>query len=241
MKGGAPRAVWLVLYADPMLVSARCAAERLNQAGRPCHLVWNPLSGEMAQLIPAVRAARALGWRDWPGSADGPAWRLAQRTGCRPVPRLPSGNPATPAARDGLPSVNTEGRICLQIGVIGQAWAPFTDGPVARLQEIVSWLDSWEIPRGWPAGRPTAFPASGTGGLGRASSAQQSRRNWARGGHFGCSQVPGSGCPGPGAIDIDRLTSPQPVPATAGPLGSPARISAMTAQPWLMAARSAMP
>lgn len=44
MKGGAPRAVWLVLYANPLLVSARAAAERLIRLGRPCHLVWNPLS-----------------------------------------------------------------------------------------------------------------------------------------------------------------------------------------------------
>jgi hypothetical protein len=29
---------------------------------------------------------------------------------------------------------------------------------------------------------------------------------WARGGHFGASQVPGCGNAGPGAIDIDRLT-----------------------------------
>src|SRR5579885_1092428 len=75
LKGGAPRAVWLVLHADPITVPARDAAERLLELGRPCHLGWNPLSGEVTQLIPAVRAGRALGWTagsdgmrpgDWP-------------------------------------------------------------------------------------------------------------------------------------------------------------------------------
>jgi hypothetical protein len=77
LKGGAPRAVWLVLHADPITVSARDAAERLIELGRPCHLVWNPLSGEVAQLIPVVRAARALGWADgprWESRSAGPGW-----------------------------------------------------------------------------------------------------------------------------------------------------------------------
>ncbi|HEY8043743.1 MAG TPA: hypothetical protein VIF35_05725, partial [Streptosporangiaceae bacterium] len=77
LKGGAPRVVWLVLHADPMTVSARAATEHLIQLGRPPHLVWNPLSGEVTQLIPAVRAGRALGWaggpRWGPGTA-GPGW-----------------------------------------------------------------------------------------------------------------------------------------------------------------------
>ena len=61
LKGGAPRAVWQALGADPRMVSARSAAQRLEQLGRPCHLVWNPLCGEIVQLVPIVRAARSLG------------------------------------------------------------------------------------------------------------------------------------------------------------------------------------
>ena len=60
MKGGAPRAVWLTLDADPHLISALSAAQRLSQLGRPCHLVWNPLTGEAVQLIPIVRAGCSL-------------------------------------------------------------------------------------------------------------------------------------------------------------------------------------
>ena len=77
LKGGAPRAVWLVLHADPMTVSARAAAEHLIELGRPSHLVWNPLSGDVAQLIPVVRAGRALGWDGgphWEPRSAGLSW-----------------------------------------------------------------------------------------------------------------------------------------------------------------------
>jgi hypothetical protein len=214
MKGGAPRAVWFVLYADPLLLSAHTAAEQLIQLGRPCHLVWNPLSGEVTQLIPVVRAARCLGWADRTGGAGGfggpapvggpgptgaagPGWARSPGRWDRPGPL--ASEPTAPAARDGLAGVNTEGRVCAQIAVIGHPRAPFTDGPVAHLHEIVSWLDSWHVKRGWPAGRPPAFP-------GDTRAARQSRRDWSRGGHFGASQVPGCTCAGPGAIDIERLT-----------------------------------
>ena len=315
LKGGAPRAVWLVLHADPVTVSARDAAERLIELGRPCHLVWNPLSGEVAQLIPVIRAGRALGWADgpqqgprsaglgwggqpgwgsgcgWadpagrPGRSGGPDWAAtatgrsratgrrttsgrSSRTGPGPGldagPRLdpwggldaghrldprfgraadgrgggPPEEPIAPSARDGLAGVNNEGRVCAQIGVVGHGWAPFTTGPVRRAREIVSWLDSWHVARGWPAGHPAPFPGSARPG-------QQRRRAWARGGHFGASQVPGCSGSGPGAIDIERLTGPltggqRVAPAPRVP-GSPARISAMTWQPRLTAARSAAP
>jgi hypothetical protein len=320
LKGGAPRAVWLVLHADPMTVSARDAAEHLIELGRPCHLVWNPLSGEVAQLIPVVRAGRALGWadgprwgpesaglgwgpgpeagqpggdsgcgwpetpspaepegQDWAGDSDwmqpgdwthnhpwaqepdwtqDPGWTLGtgsthgadwtqgigwtHGSGGRPMAAAvgrPPEEPIAPPARDGLAGVNNEGRVCAQIGVIGYGWAPFTTRPVRRAREIVSWLDSWHVARGWPAGRPAPFPGSARPG-------QQRRRDWARGGHFGASQVPGCNGSGPGAIDIERLTGPvtaqRGAPAARAP-GSPARISAMTWQPRLTAARSAAP
>ncbi len=322
LKGGAPRAVWLVLHADPMSVSARAAAEHLIELGRPSHLVWNPLSGDVAQLIPAVRAGRALGWaggphwgprsaglgwgpapgwgqpgrgagsggaeaadqgpgsgagRPWAGDSDwhqrnrwasghgwaqepdwdedpdrtlNPAWthgadwtpgagwthgrgRRQQAT----VAARPPGEPIAPPARDGLAGVNTEGRACVQIGVIGHAWAPFTDGPLLRLREIVSWLDSWHVARRWPAGRPSPFP-------GTIRPGHQRRRNWAHGGHFGACQVPGCRGAGPGAIDIERLTGSLSGQRGATPArgpGNPARIPAMTWQPRLTPARSAAP
>ncbi len=68
------------------------------------------------------------------------------------------------------------------------------------LPGILDWLDSWGIPRRWPAGPPVAYPPGHAGG--------GSRRLWASGGHFGASQVPGWTAAGPGEIDIERLTGP---------------------------------
>ena len=195
LKGGAPRVVWGVLGADPRTESARSAAQRLDRAGRSSHLVWNPLHGEIVQLIPVVRAACSLS----------PSPELAARYG---QPR--------PAA---IPAINSEGRISVQIRVVASAEEPFTDGPLARLAEIMAWLDSWGIPRIWPAGRPASFP--------ECHRSVRSRRLWARGGHFGESQVPGVSAVGPGAIDIERLTGRSaraiPPPGAAGidPAGQP--------------------
>jgi hypothetical protein len=173
LKGGAPRVVWHTLGADPQEVSARSAAQRLDQGGHPSHLVWNPHNGEIIQLIPIVRAARSLR----PADPLGPTtWPAAVRAG----------------------DVNAEGRACVQICVVAQEDEPFTDGPMAGRREILSWLDSWGIPRSWPAGRPAPFP--------ECHAVVRSRRLWARGGHFGASQVPGLVATGPGAIEPERLT-----------------------------------
>ena len=83
--------VWLTLGADPRVVSVCSAAQRLNQEDRPCHLVWDPLTGDIAQLLPIVRAGCALGT---PEHLD----------------YAPDQLPHRPA------SVNREGRLCVQIG-----------------------------------------------------------------------------------------------------------------------------
>jgi hypothetical protein len=174
LKGGAPRVVWHALEADPRQVSARSAAQRLDQAGHPGHLVWNPHNGEIIQLIPIVRAGRSLGPADGRGTAR---W-------------------SEPDAGDG--NVNAEGRVCVQICVVARAGEPFTAGPMIGRREILAWLDGWAISRSWPAGPPAPFPECHT--------SARSRRLWARGGHFGASQVPGLTETGPGAIDPERLT-----------------------------------
>lgn len=197
MKGGAPRVVWLTLGADPQLISAHSAAERLNQLGRPCHLVWNPLTGQTVQLIPIVRAALALGAGsdiDYEGPADA-------TPGAYPAGLL------TAQPNDGAADVHTEGRLCVQVGVVGSGRAPFTSGPMTGVRAILDWLDSWQITRCWPAGRPVPF--------GHAHAAVRSRRLWACGGHFGASQVPCCLAAGPGAIDLERLTG-APIPLARG-------------------------
>lgn len=181
LTGGAPRAVWLTLGTVPGAVSVQSAAQRLIGECRPCHLIWDPVTGEIAQLISILRAGRAL------GAADHLDW-------------------APDRVRDHPENVNAEGRICAQIGVLGHPGEPFTNGMLAGIDRIVSWLDSWGVPRRWPAGRPARYCA----GLPAAAviADRRSRAAWARGGHFGASQVPGCGNCGPGAIDIDQITGP---------------------------------
>ena len=211
LGGGAPRVVWMTLGADPRAISVWSAAQRLNQENRPCHLVWDPLTGDIAQLVPIVRAACALG----------PPEHLEY-------------------APDRLPyrqsRVNREGRLCVQVGVLGSPREPFTGYPMLGLAEILGWFDSWQIPRRWPAGPPTPF---------RQAARSRSRALWARGGHFGASQVPDCDNIGPGGIDIDQLarvdttlvgqlTEPQhvnPPPIRLGPRASHAFSAAASLSP----------
>jgi hypothetical protein len=195
LSGGAPRVVWLTLGADPRHVSVASAAQRLNQEDRPPHLVWDPLTGDVAQLLPIVRAGCALGT---PEHLD----------------YAPDQLPYRPSA------VNREGRLCVQIGVLGSAREPFTSYPMIGLAAILSWLDTWQIPRRWPAGQPAPF---------RQLARPRSRALWARGGHYGASQVPGCDSIGPGGIDIDHFTSldtlARDLPDPPRTNGSPIRLS----------------
>ena len=212
LGGGAPRAVWLTLGSPARAISVQSAAQRLVAEHRPCHLVWNPSTGEIAQLISVLRAGRAL------GAPDRLDW--------------------TPARIQARPeNVNAEGRVCVQIGVLALAAEPFTSGPLIGVEAIMSWLDSWGVSRRWPGGPPSggwaehgrargsvgavggigAVGAVGAvGGFGAVGAAEGGRAAWARGGHFGASQVPGCAHVGPGAIDIHRLTG-------SGPHGRPVR------------------
>ena len=192
--GGAPRAVWLTLGASAGAVSVQSAAARLIADRRPCHLIWDPLTGDIAQLISVLRAGRAL------GAADHLDWAPGQ------VKAQPE-------------SVNAEGRVCVQIGVLGQPGQPFTGGPLVGVEMIVSWLDSWGVPRRWPAGRPEAY--RGETPVTAALVDRRSRVDWARGGHFGASQVPQCDNGGPGAIDIDRITGPHGLQVRARGLPAP--------------------
>jgi hypothetical protein len=183
LKGGAPRAVWLTLGVRPGAVSVQSAAERLKDEGRPCHLIWDPVTGDIAQLISILRAGRAL------GTPECLSWRGHDRV-------------------DRVPAVSSEGRICAQIGVLAGPGEPFTSGPMPGLAAILGWLDAWNVPRRWPAGPPAA---NGT------LAGPRSRVRWARGGHFGASQVPECESLGPGAIDTDRLTGAHLAPVIRAP------------------------
>ena len=212
LKGGAPRTVWQALGSDPRTVSARSAAQSLDQVKRASHLVWNPLSGEIVQLIPVVRAGRSLGWPEGVEQLCHPDSEQLRTQGAR----SPGPAPGT------LSEINAEGRLCVQICVVAFAWEPFTSGPMAGLREILDWLDSWAMPRTWPAGRPAPFPH------GHAS--YRNRRLWARGGHFGASQVPDWTAAGPGAVDVERLTGRRRATALPDPAPLHAAAHAAAAQ-----------
>ena len=170
LTGGAPRVVWLTLGAGPRVVSAWSAAQRLNQENRPPHLVWDPLTGDIAQLLPIVRAGGLLGT---PEDLEYAPDKLPHRQA----------------------GVSREGRLCVQIAVLGSAKDPFTSYQMIGLGDILGWLDSWQIPRRWP-GQLAPF---------RQATRPRSRALWALGGHFGASQVPDCESIGPGGIDIDQL------------------------------------
>jgi len=138
LRGGAPRVVWQALGADPRLISAHSAAQRLDQDGRPPHLVWNPLSGDIAQLIPVVRAGCLLG-----------APESLEYGRSDPGPSLAD-------------AANREGRLCVQVGVVAWAQQPFTGGPMYGVERILGWLHSWGVPWRWPAGRPAPFAQTRT-------------------------------------------------------------------------------
>ena len=89
----------------------------------------------------------------------------------------PTGLNAPPPA-----AANRQGRLCVQIGVVGWAQEPFTDGPMHGVERILSWLHSWHVPWRWPAGRPAPFA--------QARAAERSHAAWSRGGHFGASRLP---------------------------------------------------
>jgi hypothetical protein len=195
LTGGAPRAVWLTLGTALGAVSVQSAAQRLIGERRPCHLVWDPVTGDLAQLVSALRAGRAL------GAADHLDW-------------------APGRVRAHSEKVNAEGRVCVQIGVLGHPGQPFTGGTLIGIEAIVSWLDSWGVSRRWPAGRPERYclelPSATPAVAGR-----RSRVTWARGGHFGASQVPGCDNAGPGSIDLDRITGPHGLQARARGVPAP--------------------
>ena len=114
LGGGAPRAVWQAAGADPAVVSARSVAERLTELDQASHLTWNPLTGEIIQLISVLRAGRSLG---------GPEGLAPQG------PARAADSAAPPPAAE---PVNAEGRVCVQICVVAFAWDPFTAGPHDR-------------------------------------------------------------------------------------------------------------
>ena len=194
LGGGAPRVVWMTLGADPRVVSVWSAAQRLNEENRP----------PSSRLGSADRRHRAAA-----AHRPGPAARWAPPSISTTRPdRLPHRSP----------SVNHEGRLCVQIGVLGSAQGTVHQLPDARAGRDPRLARLLADPTALAGRAPAPY---------RQAARPRSRARWALGGHFGASQVPDCHSIGPGGIDIDQIVGtdaigrelPQPALAAPSPGG----------------------
>lgn len=113
---------------------------------------------------------------------------------------------------DGARRTNREGRVNIQVEVLGRAARPWTEGfdPAGKpnFGKLLAAGRAWGIPDVWPAGNPPASPGG---------SNPRSRTVWqSKAGHYGHSQVPGNDHDDPGAIDtsiVPGKSTPAPGPA----------------------------
>jgi hypothetical protein len=68
LSGNVKKVVWHTTENDPTKTTAYNVAAYLNRVSAQVHLVWNPTTGEIVQMIPANRGARAL--KNAPGGVD---------------------------------------------------------------------------------------------------------------------------------------------------------------------------
>ncbi|MEU1908348.1 peptidoglycan-binding protein [Streptomyces hygroscopicus] len=102
---------------------------------------------------------------------------------------------------DGSRRTNREGKVCIQVEVLGRASAPWTKGfdqaKKPNFRKLLAAMRAWGIPDSWPAGKPPATAAA-------AASGSRSRTTWqTKGGHYAHAQVPGNDHWDPGAIDTN--------------------------------------
>ncbi|BCK73996.1 hypothetical protein Srufu_079490 (plasmid) [Streptomyces libani subsp. rufus] len=102
---------------------------------------------------------------------------------------------------DGARRTNREGKVNIQVEVLGRAASPWTKGfdPADKpnFRKLLAAGRAWGIPDTWPAGKPPAYPSG---------SDARSRSIWqSKAGHYGHSQVPGNDHGDPGAIDTSKV------------------------------------
>ncbi|MCF1592369.1 peptidoglycan-binding domain-containing protein [Streptomyces muensis] len=122
---------------------------------------------------------------------------------------------------DGTRRTNREGRVCIQIEVLGYAKSPWTNGwdPAKKpgWQKILSAARSWGVPDVFPAGPPAKYP-----GAGKA----RSRSVWqSKGGHFSHGDVPGNDHQDPGAISTVKVLYKATAPADPAPTPAQPKVS----------------
>lgn len=120
--------------------------------------------------------------------------------------------PLTQSARalqnDGSRRTNREGKVCIQVEVLGRASEPWTKGfdPAEKpnYQKLIAANRAHGVPDVWPAGKPPATAAA-------AAKGSRSRTTWqTKGGNFAHGQTPGQSHWDPGAIDTDIVPGKAP-------------------------------
>lgn len=99
---------------------------------------------------------------------------------------------------DGSRRTNREGKVCIQVEVLGRAASPWTRGfdPAEKpnFRRLLAAARAHGVPDVWPAGAPKGTAAE-------VAKGPRSRTTWqSRGGHFGHGHVPGNSHWDPGAI-----------------------------------------
>jgi LysM repeat protein len=118
---------------------------------------------------------------------------------------------------DGSRRTNREGKVNIQVEVLGRAASPWTKGfdPAKKpnYRKLIAAMRAHGIPDVWPAGKPAATAAA-------VASGPRSRTTWqTKGGHFGHCHVPANSHWDPGAIDtsiVPGKAASTPAPSTGG-------------------------
>lgn len=116
---------------------------------------------------------------------------------------------------DGSRRTNREGKVNIQVEVLGRASQPWTKGfdpdKKPNYRKLIAAMRAHGIPDTWPAGKPLGTAAA-------VAKAGRSRSTWqGKGGHFSHGQVPGNDHWDPGAIDtsiVPGKSSSSPKPPT---------------------------
>ena len=129
--------------------------------------------------------------------------------------------PLTQSARalqnDGSRRTNREGKVCIQIEVLGRAAKPWTKGfdkvKKPNYRKFEAACRAHGVPDVWPAGKPPATAAE-------AAKGPRSRTTWqTKGGTYAHGQIPGQDHWDPGAIDtsiVPGKAASTPAPSTGG-------------------------
>ncbi|MFC7794665.1 peptidoglycan-binding protein [Streptomyces cinereoruber] len=135
----------------------------------------------------------------------------------------PLGQSGRALRNDGSRRTNREGKVNIQVEVLGKAASPWTKGfdPAKKpnYRKLIAAGRAHGVPDVWPAGKPPATAAAAK---------KRDRTVWqTKGGHFAHGQVPGNDHWDPGAIDTTIVPGKPPTsgstkpPATGGGTTAP--------------------